>query len=260
MKRKDPSEWLRRENWHFNFKDFHKTLEKSVKECTELPKINELLFIVGWIFATFLKIPKFFVEGKVSEKYRQSLTFTCFIEFMHNSNCTTFLTASGLYKNAYHNLRYALESIVHSTYIDLRHPDSDFKTKIEILDEVENLPAYHGVKLVKDLEISNKDDIMREYDKINKEYKKLSRNVHFTYRHLLVTEKNIIESSVHSTEMDCSEVSRIYDSMKTVYDFFIFLFLSYFPELKEPLTKNEEFTKAVKDHNLNLVCKILNSE
>jgi len=167
------------------------------------------------------------------------------------------MTACGLYKNAYHNLRYALESIVHCVYIDLKHPNADFRTKIEILNEVENLPQYHGVKLLKVLEINNKEEIRREYERINKEYKKLSRNVHFTYKQLLVTAKNVMEHRVSSTVTDCTEVSKIYDSMKIVYGFFLFLFLSYFPELKEPLAKNEEFVKTVKDHNLKLVCKIL---
>jgi hypothetical protein len=258
MSEKNRLDWLRREKWHLNFKDFSKSLEKSKEECPDLSQVNELLFIVGWVFASFLKIPSFFINHEVSKEYSQKLTFTCLIDLMHSTNCTTFMIGCGLYKNAYHNLRYALESIVHCLYMDLRHPDADFRTKIAILNEGENLPEYHGVHLLKALEISNKEEIMREYDRINKEYRKLSRNVHFTYRQLLGTRKNITELHVSSTVTDCNEVSKIYSSMKIVYDFFLFLFLSYFPDLKEPLAKNEEFVDAIKDHNLKLVCKILN--
>ena len=257
MSKKDHLDWLRREKWHFSFKEFPKNLKKSIAKCHDLQKINELLLIVALVYASFVKLPSIFIDKKVSKAYSQKLTFTCFIDLMRTTNCTTFMIGNGLYKNAYHNIRYSLESIVHSLYMDLRHPNADFQTKIEILDEVENLPNYRGVKLVKALEINNKDEIMREYKGINKEYKKLSKNVHFTYRQLLVTAKKVRESNVHSTEIDCTEVSKIYDSMKTVYDFFLFLVLSYFPELKEPLAKNEEFTQTVIDHNLKLVCKVL---
>lgn len=253
MYKKDPSEWLLRDKWHFNFNEFPKTLEKSKRECPDLSKINELLFIIAWVYASFFRIPSFFINKKVSEKYSQTLVFTCLIDLMRSTNCTTFMIGCGLYKNAYHNIRYALESIVHSLYMDLKHPNADFSTKIEILNEVENLTNYHGVRLLKTLDIYNKEEIMREYDMINKEYKKLSRNVHFTYRQLLVTAKNVMESRAFSSETDCTEVSKIYDSMKTVYDFFLFLVLSYFPELKELLAKNVEFVKAVEDHNLKLV-------
>lgn len=251
-------EWLRRDKWHFYFDDFHKTLEKSKQECPDLSKINELLLVVACVFASFSKLSSFFIKGKVSEAYSQKLTFTCLIDLLRSSNSTTFMIACGLYKNAYHNIRYALESIVHSLYMDLRHPTVDFLTRIEILNEVEDLPNYRGVQLLKALEINNKEEIMREYDMISKEYKKLSKNVHFTYRQLLVTAKNVMESRVGSITTDCNEVSKIYDSMKIVYDFFLFLLLSYFPEIKRPLVKDDEFTKTVKDHNLKLVCQVLN--
>ena len=164
MSEKPRLDWFRREKWNLNFEDFSKCSEKSIEQCSDLFKINELLFIVGWVYASFLKIPSFFVNHKVSKTYSQKLAFTCLIDLMHSTNCTTFMTACGLYKNAYHNIRYALESIVHSVYMDLRHPNADFRTKIEILNEVENLPKYHGVQLLKALEINNKEEIMREYD------------------------------------------------------------------------------------------------
>lgn len=257
MSKKKPKEWLLRDNWHFAFKEFPETLKKTIVECPDLKKTNELLFIIGWIYATFIELPNFIVDGKVTKEYSHKLTFTCFMDLMRTTNCTIFLIGCGLYKNAYHNIRYALESIVHSLYMDLRHPNADFGTKIEILDEVEDLNNYRGVNLLKALDIHNKEEIMREYKRINKEYKKLSKKVHFTYRQLLVTAKLVTDGNVHSTKMDCNEVSKIYNSMKTVYDLVIFLILTYFPSLEEPLSKNAEFIKTVKDHNLTLTCRVL---
>lgn len=136
------------------------------------------------------------------------------------SSCTVFLTACGLYKNVYHNIRYALESMVQTLYMDSKHSYADFPTKIAILIEVENLPRYRGVQLLKSLEIDNKEQIMREYSRIKEEYESLSRKVHFTFRQLLMTSKDFMESTLRSTKVDCREVRNIYDSMRTVYDFF----------------------------------------
>lgn len=142
--------------------------------------------------------------------------------------------------------------------MDSKHSNVDLYTKTEILKEVENLPHYRGVQLLKSLEIENKEQIMTEYKNIEDEYKNLSKKVHFTYRQILITSKDFMEKSLRPTKVDCAEVSKIYDSMRTVYDFFLFLLVNYFPELKEPLAENKEFAKTAKDHKLKLVCKALN--
>lgn len=252
------SERLRKDKWHFNFDEFQAFLEKSKRECTDLQKIHELFFMLACTLVSLSKIPSFFDENRyISEKYSQSLVFHCFLELLRSSSCIVFLSGCGLYKNAYHNIRHALESIVQTLYIDTRHPYVDFPSKIEILKEVEDIPQYHGVKLLKVLEIDHKEEIMKEYDRINKEYRNLSRKVHFTYRQLLVTSKDFMESSLRSTKTDCSEVSNIYNSMRTVYDFFFFLFLTYFPEIRKPLAENTEFIETAKSHNLTLLTKAL---
>jgi len=258
MEKTNISERLRRDKWHFNFDEFQETLEKSKKECPHLQKINELFFMLACTAASLSKIPSFFDEDAyISDKYSQSLVFHCFLELLRSSSCTIFLSGCGLYKNAYHNIRHVLESIVQTLYIDTRHPYVDFPTKIEILKEVEDLPQYRGVQLLKALEIDYKEEIMKEHIKINEEYKNLSKKVHFTYRQLLVTSKDFMESSLRSTKADCNEVSNIYYSMRTVYDTFFFLFLIYFPEIRKPLSENIEFIETAKNHNLTLLLKVL---
>jgi len=56
--------------------------------------------------------------------------------------------------------------------------------------------------------------------------------------------------------IDCEEVSKIYDSMKKMYDIFFFLFFTYFPEVKKPLKKNPDFIQSVKDYNLTLLSRV----
>ena len=46
--------------------------------------------------------------------------------------------------------------------------------------------------------------------------------------------------------------------MGKMYDVFFFLVMSYFPEIKEELKKNPDFTKYIKMHHLVLLSKTLN--
>lgn len=138
-------------------------------------------------------------------------------------------------------------------YIDSKHPNIDFPTKMEILKEVEDLPDYRGVRLIKKLEIEHKDEI-------KKEYKKLSAKVHFTHEQLAVTASDVMDSNYHATNVDCTEVSNVYDSMRMLYDIFFFLFLAYFQEIKEELKTNIGFIEQIKVHNLVLLSKALDVE
>jgi hypothetical protein len=243
---------MRKDKWHFpKFDEFLATLEKSKKECVDLSKMNELILMLGFTLVAFSKIPSFFDENRcISEKYSQSLFFTCFMELLRGSACTVFLSGCGLYKNAFHNIRYYLESIVQSMYMDSKHPNVDFPTKVEILKEVEDLRDYRGVRLIQKLEIEYKDEI-------KKEYKKLSAKVHFTHKQLVVTASDVMDSNYHATDVDCTEVSNIYDSMRMLYDIFFFLFLAYFQEIKEELKRNTRFIEQIKIHNLTLLSKNL---
>lgn len=245
-------EWMRKDKWHFpKFDEFLATLEKSKKECVDLSRMNELILMLGFTLVAFLEIPSFFDENRnISEKYSQSLFFTCFMELLRSSTCTVFLSGCGLYKNAYHNVRYYLESIVQSMYMDSKHPNVDFPTKVEILKEVEDIRDYRGVRLIQKLEIENKDEI-------GKEYKKLSAKVHFTHKQLAVTASDVMDGNYHATKLDCTEVSNIYDSMRMLYDIFFSLFITYFPEIREVLKKNAGFIEQIKVHNLTLLSKNL---
>lgn len=69
--------------------------------------------------------------------------------------------------------------------------------------------------------------------------------------------RDILKNQGVPVTINCEEISKIYDSMKMMYDISFFLFLIYFPELKESLIKNPDFTKDVKFYNLNLVSKVL---
>jgi hypothetical protein len=247
----ETGEWMRRDKWRIpKFDDSLKTLEKSKKECADLTKMNELVLILGLTLVAMAKIPNFFDEMKeISDRYTQSLVFTSLMELIRASGRTVFLSGCGLYTNAYHNIRYCLESAIQSMYIDSKHPETDFSTKIEILKEVEDLPDYRGIQLVKKLDIECKKEI-------NQEYKKLSARVHFRHEQFEGTASDVMSSTFILFKQDCKEVTNLYDSMRMLYDIFFLLLFTSFPEIKEELKKNAPFIELIRDHNLRNLSKV----
>ena len=250
-------EWLQRDKWHVTkFDEFQAAIEKSQKECNDLSKMSDLFFILGNVDLAFPRIPSFFENGYVSERYSQSLVFTCFIESLRNTLNTIYLTECGLYKNAYHNIRYALESIVQASYFDSSCPDDDFPMKIAMLEEAENKPEYSFSKLTEKLHInqSYKKEIV---DVIIKEYGKLSQKVHSKHYQFVATSNNFMNRAYKAVYVDCREVESIYNSMKVLYDVFFLLLFIHFPELKKILLENIELVETVKSHNLALLSKVM---
>lgn len=240
--------------WRFpkykRFQALMKTLiETSKKECVHLTEMNNLCLVAVYTYMALSKIPSFFDDKRhISDRYANSLVFPCLVELIRTSLYTVFFSSSGFYRSAYNNIRYFLESTVQTFYIDFKHRNSDFFCKVEILREVEDKAEYRGVRLIRELEPKYGKDI-------EKEYKRLSKEIHASYRQVFVTVSDFQQSSL-DIKVDCEEVSKIYNSMKVLYDIFFLLFLRYFPEVKE-LLESEDFIKLVKKHELKLMTKAL---
>jgi len=119
------------------------------------------------------------------------------------------------------------------------------------------LEKCRGVQLLKKIQLPNQEQLLRENDKMRKHYDYLSNKIHFNYQQIVETAMDFDQGKLRSTKIDCNEVKQIYESMQLVYDFFFLLFLSYFPETKEPLSQNKEFIESIKDNNLVITCRIL---
>jgi hypothetical protein len=250
---------MRRDKWHFaHFDEFQTAMECSKKECSDLHKINELILALGCTAIAFFKIPSFFIERSgtserfVSERFSQSLMFTSFLESIRNSHHTVYLSGCGFYKNAYYNVRYALEFMVQSFYIDSKYLNDDFRAKIEVLEKIENDSNYRGSRLVNKLRL---DETCR--DEIKNTYWYLSRKIHSTHEQFLYTAYHFMDNSYKSVYVDCNKVSDIYNSMTRVYDLFFVMLLTYLPELRKPLAENKEFAETIKKHDLCLLSKVL---
>jgi hypothetical protein len=247
MKIPDTSKWS--ERWKIKFSEYRKTATKTEAECEDLKKLNRLLLITAHTHVALMKSPFLFDETRhAKERYSQSLVYTSLLELFRNLHNTVFLCACGLYKNAYHNLRYALEFIVQSYYIDMAYPDSDFEVRINVLAQIENNRKYRGTPLLKKLNLNRilEKDIISEYNKLHKK-------VHSTYKQFLYTAYHFMDDRYHAMYLDCKEVSDIYKATVKVLDFFYYLFLIRFPEFKNELINSKEFLKAIDKHELELI-------
>jgi hypothetical protein len=223
-------------------KDFLRITEKSKKECGDkLEEMRKLIFII-FDFEKSVKA----CEKELSPKLMNSLTCWCYLELVRASAHILFLSYNGLYRNAFDNIRHVLESIVQALYIDGRHPKTPLTTKIEILREVEDKREYHAIRLIDELKIDNKE-------KLKTEYKELSRVIHPSHKQIIATFTDVFGGRGVPATVDCEEVARIYSSMEKMFDIFFFLFTKNFPEVKESLKKNLDFSKHIKSHNLILL-------
>lgn len=230
--------------------EFRGIFEKSKKECSdELEKIRQLIMdMMSYCFDDYVECC--FANGEFPlPEYYNSLVDKRFLELVRISSHILFLAYSGLYRNAFNDIRYALESIVQAFYIDTRHPNVDIDTKIEIMREIEDKREYHAVRLIDELEIDYKN-------RLKSEYKELSRIIHPSHKQIVTTIINLLKREGIPATVDCEEISRIYDSMRKMYDICFFLLIPYFPMLRASLGKNPNFVKSIKVYNLTLLSKV----
>lgn len=118
-------------------KGFQEIVKKSKEECGD--KLEEIRKLILINFHFYNAIEKCFSPDRenILPKFGHSLVGTCFLELTRISGHILFLSCNGLYRNAFNNIRYVLESIIQAFYLDQRHPKTDIMAKIEILKEVE---------------------------------------------------------------------------------------------------------------------------
>ena len=234
------------------FLDISRTSKEEC--CNELERMRQLMYtVIPFIHKA--------IENRMKvhlPKYLNSLIYSCFMELFRKSGHILFLSINGLYKNAFHEIRYVLESVLQAYYIDKGHPKADIMAKIEVLKEIEDMPEFNCGRL-----IANKIKIDLPYAPhrkvLKKEYQKLSKLIHPSHQQLIDT---FVEVSTGGGKgipatVDCKEISKIYESTKMMYDIFFFLLINLFPELKEPLKKDSDFIKSISDYELILLSKVL---
>jgi hypothetical protein len=193
-----------------------------------------------------------FSKLALTEKFRISLMDMRILEMHRLLVHVLYLSLSGLYRNAFDNIRYILESAVQSLYIDSRHSNSSLRTRIEIMKEVEDKREYRATNLIDKLEIDHKDTLQ-------KEYKRLSQTIHPSHRSI-IDSLDFTERDVHEfvAPVSCEEISDVFESTKVVFDMVLFLYISCASEArKEQLQKDHDLIKYCRKYSLILLSKIL---
>ncbi len=142
-----------------------------------------------------------------------------------------------------------LESMVQSEYVDTTYPNIDFEKKLNILRKGENKELRMN-GLLKEINLPCKGGIVNEW-------KNLSKRIHPSHQQLIDTAVDFMSSTYGRSNVECSEVTNIYKSLRAVCNFYLYLIFVHFPEIKSPLKENKDFVKALEEHNLRLASKEL---
>ena len=239
-------------------KAFDGNIKKSQEECAD--KLEEIRDLSFWLNRSFYINMK---SNNLKELVNR-LVFWCYMESVEISGYTLYLTYCGLYRNAFDNVRHVLESMIQAFYVDLNHPDTSLKTKLEILKEIEYKKEYHASRLLEE-KLSFKNLPCEGLDckgLLNASYSELSKLVHPSHEKVIKTIKDVFASTEKaslSELIDCKEVERILTSTKIVYDAFYVLVLAEFPDLLDSIVKDKELLDCVKKYKLSLLDKIISS-
>ena len=121
--------------------------------------------------------------------------------------------------------------------------------KLNILRKGENKELRMN-GLLKEINLPCKGGIVNEW-------KNLSKRIHPSHQQLIDTAVDFMSSTYGRSNVECSEVTNIYKSLRAVCNFYLYLIFVHFPEIKSPLKENKDFVKALEEHNLRLASKEL---
>lgn len=153
------------ENIEIGFKGISE--ESKQKYEKELQLIRKSIFIFSHFNKSYMEY------GKTNkEEIMHSLLDKSFTEAIRLSVQVFFLVINALYKNAYDNIRYIVESGIQSLYLDQKHPKSTFSTKIEIWVEIENAKEYHAQSLIGKLDLAELKEEKKNLIQHTKSYRK----------------------------------------------------------------------------------------
>jgi hypothetical protein len=223
-------------------KPFKAAWKETVRKC---PTESENLYLF------FRDSGHLCLELTMHERYRRSLMDIRLCELPLLFGHIMYLSLTGLYRNAFQNIRYILESAIQSVYLDSRHSNSSLRTRIEILKEVEEKREYRAANLIEELKIDDKKGLKAEY-------KRLSQLIHPTHRNIIELVESVRKEGFSFATVNCEEISNVFESIKMTLDMLLFLYISSFPNTrKEELLKKQELVKYSDEYNLILLSKIL---
>lgn len=237
------------------FASFEEIVKESRKTSGEtIENIRMLIFDVSSCFSIG-------IEKVDKTKYLNSLVFWSYMESIRISGHILFLTANGLYRNAFDDIRHLLESIVQVSYVEANHPNCDFNTKLEVLKEIEDKKEYHARRLIEEKQLLGEIKCKGIDCKglLKNEYVALSQIVHPSHEKLVSVIKDVKEHQGIPATVKPEEIAKVFDSLRKTYDIYFFVIFANFPEMKLTLEKETKIKDYIKKYDLAMLDKILAS-
>lgn len=233
---------------------FRSLFGQSTKLCGDkLEEMRILAYSCSSFYTSYLKANEETArEIKGRGHALERLEHAYLLELFRTSGRVLFLTSHALYRNAFDEIRHALESIVQAIYIDEKHPEAPFLVRMEILKEVEHRREYHAIRLIDEIKISQRD-------KLKAEYKELSKVVHPSHKEIAAVVQDIATDTGVPSKVSCDEVSRICESLRKMYDISFYLIITCSPNLKHLLEKDSAFLGCVKLLKFDLLVGLFKS-
>jgi len=173
---------------------------------------------------------------------KDSLLVNRFLELNKNLLWINNSVLLGAYHQAIRELRFILEFIVQSYYIDEEHINTDINCKIEIIKEVEK---RRFSDLISDIGLKNKGELKGLY-------KKLCKFVHPSYREI-----NTDAGSRIAFWYDKELFDECYTLTNKIMDNTIFILIQFNKEITENIKKDNILMEFLKKRNCNLSLQTL---
>lgn len=160
-----------------------------------------------------------------------------------------FECTSGVYDNAFRDLRYILESFLQAYYVDEGHQDATMECKLEILKEVDRVT---GRKLIDRLHVDGKYK-----DQIKALYSELCKYIHPSYEEWkrLIREGKVDSKITFHYDKELFEESIRYTDR--VIDVIVFLLMNSCEDVVNKVKNDEIFLKSISNVEDSLVIQYI---
>jgi hypothetical protein len=230
-----------------------KQLQEQTLKCYS-KEIAELIDIASTSFLFDSSLSRIYAENKViNQKWEMALLEGCRCELIRIASHIVFLTINALYRNAKEDIRFMLEFVVQSYYIDTNHPNCSLDTKWEILKEIQNKREYRASTLINDFKTGFKDDL-------NSEYKLLSADVHPSHETARKIYLDVMNQKGIPAEVNKQEILKIEEYMRRLQDIFYFLYFSYFNEALPTMRADKNIAKVIDKYKLSLLFRLFKNK
>src|SRR4030067_3758283 len=123
--------------------------------------------------------------------------------------------------------------------------------KLIILREVEDKRDYHVLRLIDELKLDYKD-------RIRQIYRELSQAIHPSHKQIEQTLEDFYKRDDETVAtVDCATIRNLNELLINVYDVFLILLMTYFPDMKKTMAEDRAFVNFIKKYEFYLVPKLL---